>query len=155
GAEHFQDGLGGLRKRELAEDVRHLAKKASAAQARLGRRAEQNAVEAADVAVLEELQFEPFQLLHALVVGGGAEHARAMFRMHLRGHGREGEDTLDLQLARILNQLLAEGEFADRRLGLAQEHDDIVLVSRISPEKKPITRILDLLNASFLDLDVI
>ena len=42
-------------------------------------------------AILQEFQFETLQLLKAYVVRGGAEDARAVVRMHLRGHGGEGD----------------------------------------------------------------
>ena len=54
-------------KGQLAEDVRHLAQQAGPAQAVLGGRPQQHAVQAADVAVLQDFQFEAFQLRQAFL----------------------------------------------------------------------------------------
>ena len=54
---------------KLREDVRHLAEQASPAQSALGRHAQKNAVEAADMAVVEDLQIQPLELTQSLSVG--------------------------------------------------------------------------------------
>ena len=56
GRERLQDRQRCLGVRKLGEDVRHLAKQARAAQPALAGDAQQNAVETADVAVLEDLR---------------------------------------------------------------------------------------------------
>jgi hypothetical protein len=60
--------------------VWHLAQKAGAAQASLRCGSQQDSVEAADVAVLQELQFEAFEFLQAFRLGGGTENARCVLR---------------------------------------------------------------------------
>src|ERR1019366_6630682 len=93
--EDFQDRLRSLRKRKLAENMRHLSQQTSAAKSILGRRPQKNAIEAADMAVLKEFQFETFEFFQALLVRCRAENARWMLWMHLRGHGGERKNTFD------------------------------------------------------------
>src|SRR5262249_49413779 len=59
------------------------------------------------------------------------------------------------QLACIFDELVTKRVFADRRLGLAEENDDVMLLIRIGPKKKPIARRLDVLNEAFLHLDLV
>ena len=80
GREGVEHGQRRLRERELGEDVRHLPQQARPPQARLGGRAEQHAVEPADVAVVDDLQLQLPQLGERLLVGGGAEDACVVTR---------------------------------------------------------------------------
>ncbi len=84
-----------------------------------------------------------------------SEDAPPVLRMHLRGHGREGENPFDSQLLRIFHQLAAEKIFAERRLGLAEKDYDVVLVVGVGPKKEAIARPAARLNDSVFDFDVI
>src|SRR5262245_45091220 len=105
---------------------------------RFRRGAEKDAVQSADVSLFEQFQFEPLQLIEIGLVGGSAENASPMLGMHPCGHRSEGEDTLDADLLGECDKLFAERIAADRRLGLAEKHDEIVLLFGIGPDEKAV-----------------
>ena len=72
----------------------HLAEQTSPSQAALDRRSEQHAIQPADVSVFEDFQLQAFQLIEDFIVCGRGKNATSMLRVHLRRHGREGEDPL-------------------------------------------------------------
>src|SRR5258706_9868426 len=103
-----------------SEDVRHLAQKAGAAQFTIDGGGKQHAVQPADVAVVQDIQFEALEFLEAYRVRCRAKDARRMFRVHLRGHGREGIRALDSKFARVCDHLAAKRILPDRRLWPSQ-----------------------------------
>jgi hypothetical protein len=131
--EGFQDGQRRLGKREPGEQVRHLAEQAGPRQPGLRRRPEQYTVEPADVPLFEQLDLQALQLLKVGVIGRRPEYAGPVRRVHLRGHGGERDHSFDPGLAGERHELLAEGEPPDRRLGLAQKDDQVVLPRRVPP----------------------
>ncbi len=83
----------------------HFAQQAGATEAVFGGRAQQNAIQPADVASFENLQIAiaAFQLFEHLQIGRGGKHAWLVLGMHLRRHGGEREDALDAEFSRVFN----------------------------------------------------
>ena len=100
----------------------------SPAQAGLGRGAEQHAVEPADVAVFQDLQFQPLSSSRPSSSVAAPKTRERVLRVHLRGHRREGEDALDAQVLGVARSAWRQnGYLPMRRLGLAEEDDEVVL----------------------------
>jgi len=70
-------------------------------------------------------------------------------------HGGEGEDTFHVELLSEGDQILTETILAKRRLGLAEEDDQIVLLIRVGPGEKTIARPIPRRDHTLLDLDVL
>ena len=103
--------------------------------ARSRRPAEQDAVQAADMAVVEDFQIRCFSSARLSCRWRRRRRARRL-GVHLGRHRGERVDPLDLELPRELDEPLAEDGSTLRGLGFADEHNDIGC-ARVVPDEEP------------------
>src|SRR6185312_521107 len=139
-AENAQHGHRGVRARQLRRDRGHLPEQADRGQARLGRRGEREPVEARDLALRQDADAVAAQLGERRVVRGDAVRRRGAVRLHVRRHRREGEHARDAERPALGQQALAQRQLARRRLGLAEEDDDLALAVGVAPQEQAAAR---------------
>src|SRR3990170_8770199 len=105
--------------------------------------------------LLQRLELELGQFLKYFCAGARSENARRVFRMHLCCHRGKREDPLHAQLLCKRDQFAAESVLAERRLGFADEYDDVPLVLGIVPDKEPAPRQAAGTDEAAFDFDVI
>lgn len=135
-AEGLKDGVGTFGKRELGEEVGHFAEETAAAHAAFGGHSEEDAVEAGDLAVLDDFESEIREFLERIRIDRGTEDAGGIAGAHFGGHGGEGENVVDANVADVFEKLTAEGIAFGGRLGFADEDDQIVFAAWIFAEEK-------------------